>query len=65
VSPLGLVGLVGLGLSLVTSLGLWLTVRVSVSNSGGGDKPRLLPKQSFLTLLWQYLPLQKHRAIKY
>jgi len=34
VSPLGLVGSVGLRLGLVTSSGLWLRVRVSVNISG-------------------------------
>jgi len=50
VSRLGLVGSVGLGLGLVTSLGLGLRFRVSVSISGGGDKPGLPP--------------QKHRAFR-
>jgi len=62
VSQLGLVGSVGLGLGLVTSLRLGLKVRVSVSISSGGDKPGLLPQQSFSMLLWRYLPPQKHRA---
>jgi len=62
VSPLGLIGSEGLGLGLVTSLGLWLTVGVSVSISGGGNKPGLPPQLSFWTLLWRHLPPQKHRA---
>jgi len=37
-------GLVGLELGLVTSLGLGLRVRVSVSIRGGGDKPGLPPQ---------------------
>jgi len=44
VSPLGLIGSAGLRLGLVTSLGLWLRVRVSVSISGGGDKTGLPPQ---------------------
>jgi len=44
VSQLGLVGSVGLDLGLVMSLWLGIRVKVSVSISGGGDKPGLLPQ---------------------
>jgi len=41
---LGLVRSVGLGLGLIRSFGLGLLVRVSVSISGSGEKPGLLPQ---------------------